>query len=105
MDGSKELKDMEIATSPAAMKVSHREHKRDASDQSDDSAPYAEHGPMIDRSQTAEMKKPLNAGLRWPRIRHVIREAFSEVGITRQYDLVPQVEICADSHSSWARSS
>ncbi|KAK3071607.1 glycerol channel [Teratosphaeriaceae sp. CCFEE 6253] len=40
--------------------------------------PYAEHGPGIDRSQTADMKKAMNAGLRWPRIRHVLREPFSE---------------------------
>jgi hypothetical protein len=40
--------------------------------------PYAEHGALIDRSRTAEMKKPAGAALAWPRIRRVFRDAFSE---------------------------
>ena len=41
--------------------------------------PYAEHGPMIDRTPTADMKlKPAGRGLMWPRIRHALREPFSE---------------------------
>lgn len=43
-------------------------------------SPYAEHGPLIDRSQTAELnsKKALNAALMWPRIRHYARGPFAE---------------------------
>ncbi|TKA71381.1 hypothetical protein B0A55_04025 [Friedmanniomyces simplex] len=44
----------------------------------DGSPAYAEHGPTIDRSQTADLKKASNAGLRWPRIRRMFREPFSE---------------------------
>lgn len=39
---------------------------------------YAEHGPTIDRSKTADLKKASNSGLRWPRIRRMLREPFSE---------------------------
>jgi aquaglyceroporin related protein len=42
--------------------------------------PYAEHGPLIDRSQTAEgfTKRAYNAGLLWPRVRHFLRAPFAE---------------------------
>lgn len=61
------------------VKISHREHKRMHSDEtSDDTSPYAEHGATIDRTDSADLRKPLNAGLRWPRIRHLCRDAFSE---------------------------
>lgn len=40
--------------------------------------PYAEHGALIDRTRTGLKKKPLNGGLRWPRIRRLFREPFSE---------------------------
>ena len=67
-------------------RTSHREHQRDTSELSTPnltapkSPPYAEHGPLIDRSQTAEniTKKAYNAGLMWPRIRHYCRQPFSE---------------------------
>ncbi len=43
-------------------------------------SPYAEHGPLIDRSMTAEgfTKRAYNSGLMWPRIRHFMRAPFSE---------------------------
>ncbi|KAK1062723.1 glycerol channel [Friedmanniomyces endolithicus] len=44
----------------------------------DGSPAYAEHGPTIDRSPTADLKKASNAGLRWPRIRRMIRAPLSE---------------------------
>ena len=43
--------------------------------------PYAEQGPLINRSKTADerwAKKSSNAALAWPRIRHTCRRAFSE---------------------------
>ena len=61
--------------------TSHREHKRNESEQTSPRAPpYAEHGPLIDRSQTAELnsKRAYNAGLLWPRIRHYCRKPFAE---------------------------
>lgn len=42
--------------------------------------PYREHGPLIDRSMTAEgfTKRAYNSGLLWPRIRHYCRGPFAE---------------------------
>lgn len=63
------------------IQVSHLEHRRVGSgttSQTASSGPYAEHGAPIDRSQTAENKKPANKDLLWPRIRHSLREPFSE---------------------------
>ena len=62
--------------------VSHREDQMHPSPQGspNPAAPYAEHGPLINRSQTAEgfTKQAYNAGLLWPRIRHFCRAPFSE---------------------------
>jgi len=77
-DGVLDIKTVGMPSSPAVLRASHREHRREDSDPSSQSEPYAEHGAPIDRSATAERKKPANAGLRWPRIRHVFREALSE---------------------------
>lgn len=64
------------------MIVTHREHRTSGSDSTlpppSLGAPYAETGAPINRSQTAELKKGQNPGLVWPRIRHTLREAFSE---------------------------
>ena len=60
------------------MRMSHRERNHVESDTSASPGPYAEHGAPIDRSKTAEMKKPANAALRWPRIRRAMRDPFSE---------------------------
>ncbi|GAB7360303.1 hypothetical protein MBLNU230_g8061t1 [Neophaeotheca triangularis] len=63
------------------IQVTHLEHKRTESGNSNHTAstgPFAEHGAPIDRSKTAERKKPSNAGLLWPRIRRMFREPFSE---------------------------
>ena len=59
-------------------RISHREHQSDQD--SPRSPPYAEHGPLIDRSQTAEniTNKGYNRGLLWPRIRHKCRGPFAE---------------------------
>ncbi|KAK5127947.1 hypothetical protein LTR85_005064 [Meristemomyces frigidus] len=65
--------------SPDQQKIEHV-----SSDQSTDTtvtSPFAESGAPINRSKTAEQisrKKPQNAGLRWPRIRRIFREPFSE---------------------------
>jgi aquaglyceroporin related protein, other eukaryote len=43
--------------------------------------PYRERGPLINRSETIDeqyAKKAYNAGLMWPRIRHLCRAPFSE---------------------------
>jgi len=61
--------------------TSHRENREVPSNESSPRAPpYAEHGPLIDRSQTAERisEKAMNAALLWPRIRHHCRGPFSE---------------------------
>ena len=58
------------------MKIMQRERDHVESDGS--TAPYAEHGAPIDRSKTADLKRPSNAALRWPRIRRSCRDAFSE---------------------------
>jgi len=39
---------------------------------------YAEHGPTIDRTKTAEDIKPAGKDLLWPRIRRRFREPLSE---------------------------
>ena len=65
-------------TSPTIHDGSTFDHKHGRTDSNDSEAPYAEHGPMIDRSPTAEAKKQSNADLAWPRIRRVLREPFSE---------------------------
>lgn len=62
------------------VRTTHREHKRDVSGESSQASPYAEHGALIDRSMTAEMKsrRGMNRALLWPRIRYHLREPFSE---------------------------
>lgn len=62
------------------LRISHREHRRDVSGESSQQSPYAEHGALIDRSQTAEEKtrRGMNKALLWPRIRYHLREPFSE---------------------------
>ena len=80
LPASKEIKPVEVPLpSPATtLDVSHREHKRDDSNPSSLESPYAEHGAPINRSNTADQKKPANAGLAWPRIRRAFREPLSE---------------------------
>jgi len=67
---------------PASPDASHVEHKRSSSDESNgQTSVYRESGPMISRSKTKEAfvkAKSSNAGLTWPRIRHLLREPFSE---------------------------
>lgn len=74
-------------TSGEDLTVTHRERKRFDSQQSTpvipypaERIPYAEHGALIDRSQTAEAvaQRGYNKGLLWPRIRYHLREPFSE---------------------------
>ncbi|CZT24005.1 probable aquaglyceroporin [Ramularia collo-cygni] len=63
------------------MIITHREHRASESElstQPPSSAPYAETGAPINRSQTAEGRKAQNPGLAWPRIRRTLREALSE---------------------------
>lgn len=79
MEADKESKEINIGPGED-LRVSHREHRRDVSGESSQASPYAEHGALIDRSQTAEAKtkRGLNRGLLWPRIRYHLREPFSE---------------------------
>lgn len=66
---------------PSSIKIAHVGHRRNSSGATASTIPFAEHGPTIDRSQTREAfikKKSKNAGLRWPRIRRLFREPFSE---------------------------
>ena len=74
-----EKKNMEI-TPEFDVRTSHREHRRMVSGETNSTMPYAEHGPLVDRSPTAEAKsrRAANAGLHWPRLRHYLREPFSE---------------------------
>jgi len=44
------------------------------------SEPYAEHGPLVDGTRPGEVAVDSHPDLAWPRIRHTMREAFSEVG-------------------------
>lgn len=68
------------AISDEDLSATHRERKHDDSEKSSPVIPYAEHGALIDRSQTAEekTKRGMNKGLLWPRIRYHLREPFSE---------------------------
>ena len=62
-------------------RTSHRENREVPSNESSPRAPpYAEHGPLINRSQTQELisDKAMNAALLWPRIRHYCRAPFAE---------------------------
>ena len=64
-------------------RITHNEHHSNASTESPQptpTAPYREHGPLIDRSMTAEnfSKNAFNSGLAWPRVRHFLREPLSE---------------------------
>lgn len=67
--------------SPVDIQVSHVEHKRTGSNETKGTSIFAETGPTIDRSKTREAftkSKSSNPGLTWPRIRHALREPFSE---------------------------
>ena len=67
--------------SPEAIHVSHVEHKRSDSGETNVASIFAETGPTINRSKTREtftQLKSSNPGLTWPRIRHILREPFSE---------------------------
>lgn len=67
--------------SPEQIHVSHVEHKRSSSGETNGASIFAETGPTINRSKTREAftrSKSSNPGLTWPRIRHVLREPFSE---------------------------
>lgn len=62
-------------------RVAHHEHHRNTpSTDSPQASPYREHGPLIDRSMTAEgfTKQAYNSGLLWPRIRHYVRAPLAE---------------------------
>lgn len=80
MDISKELP----PASPIDIHVSHVEHKRSESGETNVTnghSIFAETGPTINRSKTREAftkNKSSNPGLTWPRIRHMLREPFSE---------------------------
>ncbi|KAI6804312.1 aquaporin [Hortaea werneckii] len=86
MEDAKEIKALDLTTmiSPADIKLDHR--RTESAETSNTSAtamtlPFAELGAPINRSQTAEditRRKPLNAGLRWPRARRFMREPLSE---------------------------
>ena len=41
--------------------------------------PYAEHGPLVDASRPGEETVDSRPELAWSRVRHTMREAFSEV--------------------------
>lgn len=41
--------------------------------------PYAEHGPLVDAARPGEETVDSGPELAWSRIRHTMREAFSEV--------------------------
>lgn len=45
--------------------------------------PYAEHGPLVDPSRPGEETVDSRPDLAWSRVRHTMREAFSEV--SRRY--------------------
>lgn len=46
--------------------------------------PYAEHGPLVDPARPGEETVESQPDLAWSKIRHTMREAFSEVGRTLQ---------------------
>lgn len=79
MDSAEEAKKVNVSPGDN-LRTSHREHKRDGSGESSQASPYAEHGALIDRSMTAEMKarRGMNRALLWPRIRYHLREPFAE---------------------------
>ena len=67
--------------SPEQIHVTHVEHKRSSSAGTNGASIFAETGPTINRSKTREAftkSKSSNPGLTWPRIRHYLREPFSE---------------------------
>lgn len=75
---------METFPHDSTIRTSHREHERNKSGETNSSSPTsppynAEHGPLIDRTDTADMRtKGSNMGLMWPRIRHYLRKPFAE---------------------------
>jgi len=73
---SREVKTVDI-DSPAELRI---EHRRTSSAETP-VTPFKETGALVNRSPTAELitqKKSANAGLLWPRVRHIFREPFSE---------------------------
>ncbi|KAF2163280.1 hypothetical protein M409DRAFT_68571 [Zasmidium cellare ATCC 36951] len=62
------------------MRITHREHRRNDSDNSTvlTEPAYAEAGVPINRSATAEAKKESNGSLAWSKIRRYCREPLSE---------------------------
>ncbi|KAK3676242.1 glycerol channel [Recurvomyces mirabilis] len=94
MDDGLKIQHMNAPPSPDSLHVGHHEYKQSNSsagttipypdgqihdaDVKGSPVPYAEHGVLIDRTRTGLKKKPLNSGLRWPRIRRIFREPFSE---------------------------
>jgi aquaglyceroporin related protein len=77
MDISKQVQ----PPSPEETHVSHLEHKRSSSGETNGASIFAETGPTINRSKTKDaftQSKSSNPGLTWPRIRHALREPFSE---------------------------
>ncbi|CAK4034337.1 hypothetical protein AC579_1672 [Lecanosticta acicola] len=60
------------------IRILHREPRLSGITPLSPAPTYAETGAPINRSMTAEAKKESNAGLRWSRIRRLLREPFSE---------------------------
>lgn len=77
MSASQDSKDL-VAQKPADdIDVERVEHV--TADSSMSEQPYAEHGALIDRSPTADLRvKKAGTGLMWPRIRRTLRDPFSE---------------------------
>lgn len=70
-------KDLE-AFEPKDKGIAHTDHARavlsaSRTDSSMSEAPYAEHGVLIDRSPTVDLKKKAGLGLFWPKFRLVLR--------------------------------
>lgn len=70
-------KDLE-AFEPKDKGIAHTDHARailsaSRTDSSNSEAPYAEHGVLIDRSPTVDLKKKAGLGLFWPKFRLALR--------------------------------
>jgi aquaglyceroporin related protein len=60
------------------MEVAHIHKQHGSSSSSQEGIPYAEHGPGIDHKIPQEDAVPEHPELLWSRIRHFMREPFSE---------------------------
>jgi hypothetical protein len=100
--------DMKIQTSSSHSVTSPTsDHKYTSSQGSTSTAPYAEHGALIDPVQPPpEARRSMNSRLFWPKTRHWLREPFAEfmgtfVLVMFGNGVNAQVTLSGESKGSW----